>query len=149
MLWLGRLWPSYIHIMDGCTLLPSDTGGLRAVASPIEALEEVFEEKLARWQLDLKFSDLMTNPATKKLMLHKPLTKGGIQERIPSDSRRSFIYTSTQLSLAARTPPKKEQRSNRGPAIAKKRLAFSIYMGASKNRGENPPKWMVYNGKPY
>ena len=23
------------------------------------------------------------------------------------------------------------------------------YMGVSKNRGGYPPKWMVYNGKPY
>ena len=94
--------------MDGCTLLPSDTGGLRAVASPIEALEEVFEEKLARWQLDLKFSDLMTNPATKKLMLHKPLTKGGIQERLPSVATFIYIYIYIYSAIiGCKNPPKK------------------------------------------
>ena len=129
--------------MDGCTLLPSDTGGLRAVASPIEALEEVFEEKLARWQLDLKFSDLMTNPATKKLMLHKPLTKGGIQERLPSVATfiYIYIYTSTQLSLAARTPQKKEHDNDPTEVLPSRKNASrfgfeSCDMGASKNRGK-------------
>ena len=37
---------------------------------------------------------------------------------------------------------------NRGEANMEISMYIYIYMGVSKNRG-GPPKWMVYNGKPY
>ena len=51
------------------------------------------------------------------------------------------------LQVAIDRPRKKTQKKNKPT----KKLSFqkpSKHMDASKNRG-GPPKWMVYNGKPY